>query len=125
MWRMWSSAGQPSISRAPTATQIPAIPTTNVNQVQSANTGVPVLPEMRRAADYEPSRARAHQTNKGQKNAEFLLHVFQLLSESPLLVLKEALALLGVHPVAEEARRLGSHEGVDRNGSDSDRTHQS
>jgi len=58
----------------------------------------PVPVEMRGTADYEPSRERAHETDKGQKHAEFFLHVFQLLVESSLLVLQQALALLGVHP---------------------------
>src|SRR6516225_2065232 len=80
---------------------------------------------MCRTANYEPSRERAHETDKGQKHAEFFLHVFQLLVESSVLVLKEALALLGVHPVTEKAGRPCSHKGIDRNGADPDRTHQS
>src|SRR6476659_8677985 len=83
-----------------------------------------VLLEMCGAAGHEPGRDRANEANDWHELAEVLLHVFELLVESPFLVLKEALALLGVHPVAEEASRLRSREGVNWDGADSDCPHE-
>src|SRR6476619_1994072 len=75
-------------------------------------------------AGYEPRCEWAHEANDWHQLAEVLLHVFELLVESPFLVLKEALALLGVHPIAEEASRLRSRKGVNWDGADPDCPHQ-